>query len=269
LNTEGTTIQWKEITDLRLYGGVEPPLNLRSPLNILSGEMFSVMQLMDIQRLDLTGNDLQILPRVICTLALRILNLSYNSLRTLPKTFGRCLEQLQWLDLNNNRLKSIPDEVLDSTSLQWLDVSWNGLKTLPDALGHKLKALKVFKCTHNSLETFPETITRLRDLVLLDFHMSALETLSPNIANLEQLRVLILSNNHRLELPSGIIFPRQLIKLDLHGNRRITLLPESLLAVKGLKKRKKYVVCGALQYHGIPIERIKDRAATINRAVTA
>src|SRR6202453_1397380 len=78
---------------------------------------------------------------------IRVLNVSYRQLQTIPKELGQ-LASLQRLDLYNNQLQTIPKELGQLASLQRLDLDNNQLQTIPKELG-QLASLRYFRLDNN------------------------------------------------------------------------------------------------------------------------
>jgi Leucine-rich repeat (LRR) protein len=79
------------------------------------------------------------------------LNLEENKLISLPANFGK-LTHLQELDLSDNELESLPESLTALENLRILDLRNNNLKQLPkgfDALSNNLQELYL---TGNPLE---------------------------------------------------------------------------------------------------------------------
>ncbi len=81
------------------------------------GKNYSLKQLKNLKKLDLSGKQLKALPPVIIKLkALIYLNLSNNQLRTLPPEIGK-LKALTTLDIRSNRLNKLPKEIIEVKNL--------------------------------------------------------------------------------------------------------------------------------------------------------
>lgn len=89
-----------------------------------------------LRELDLSGNDLDRLPRWLCKLTeLRVLNISGNQLDDLPDWIVQ-LRNLETLRAAGNRLLTIPAALGDLRALTVLDVRNNNLAEIPDSLSH-------------------------------------------------------------------------------------------------------------------------------------
>ncbi|KAF7337163.1 Adenylate cyclase [Mycena venus] len=83
---------------------------------------------------------------------LRVLNLSYNNIRTIPFDFFRDLTNLEEVYLSGNGLTDFPTEDLSKlTRLSTLFLNGNRLQTLPQELG-KVKNLTILDIGSNRLE---------------------------------------------------------------------------------------------------------------------
>lgn len=89
-------------------------------------EIIKLFKNLTIRYLDLSGNELEIIPPDIAELPLTYLNLSGNLLESIPSELANL--SLNHLYLNNNNLKSIPPE-LTKLSLINLDLSGNPIET--------------------------------------------------------------------------------------------------------------------------------------------
>jgi len=83
--------------------------------------------------LNLSHNQMQVLPVHICSLPLKVLIMKHNKLHAIPSEIG-LLGKLQQLDLSCNELTSLPSTVGEMVSLRTLDVRRNQLLSLPDVI---------------------------------------------------------------------------------------------------------------------------------------
>ncbi|EMY12742.1 leucine rich repeat protein [Leptospira weilii str. Ecochallenge] len=100
----------------------------------------------------------------------RVLNLSFQKLSTLPKEIGE-LQNLQTLDLFDNKLTVLPKEILQLQNLQRLDLSHNQLTILPKEIG-QLQNLQELNLTGNRLKTLPKEIGFLKKLEILRLYQN-------------------------------------------------------------------------------------------------
>jgi len=93
---------------------------------------------------------------------IRVLNVSYNQIQTIPKELGQ-LASLQRLYLYNNKLQTIPKELGQLASLQRLYLYNNQLQTIPKELG-QLASLQELYLDNNQLQTIPKELGQLASL---------------------------------------------------------------------------------------------------------
>lgn len=100
----------------------------------------NVEDLMQRKELDLSYKGLSYLPDEICGLMnLKNLNLSCNEIEWLPRDFAKLTNLTKFALCNNHRLRGI-DEIADLENLQWLNLSDNRSIEIPDL--SKLQNLK-------------------------------------------------------------------------------------------------------------------------------
>jgi hypothetical protein len=90
------------------------------------------------------------------------LNLNFNKITSLPESFGMLIH-LEVLELSHNVLSKLPSSFSLLKSLQKLDLSNNELRTLHDNIG-KLKKLKKLNVNNNMLEEIPSTLCLIESL---------------------------------------------------------------------------------------------------------
>mgnify|MGYP000623903324 CR=1 FL=1 len=91
------------------------------------GKSYSIQQLDNLKRLELSHKQLKTLPPELGTLkALTYLVLGGNQLKSLPKEIWT-LKALTWLGLDGNQLKSLPPEIGTLKALPYLDLMRNPL----------------------------------------------------------------------------------------------------------------------------------------------
>ncbi len=218
---------------------------LDKPLTTLPPE---IVELINLQQLDLSGNQLMQLPSEIGKLTnLNILGLSRklhgyfniykavykqpneldlsgNQLMQLPSEIGK-LTNLQKLNLSGNQLTQLPPEIGQLTNLQQLDLWNNHLTQLPAEIG-KLTNLQQLDLSSNQLIQLPPEIGKLTNLQQLDLRYNHLTQLPVEIGKLINLQKLDPSSNYLIQLPTEIGKLANLQKLDLSGNQLTQLPPE-------------------------------------------
>jgi C-terminal of Roc, COR, domain/Ras of Complex, Roc, domain of DAPkinase/Leucine rich repeat len=133
----------------------------------------SLGQLSNLQKLELSSNQLKTLPESLGQLSnLQKLNLSSNPLMTLPESLGQ-LSNLQELYLYNNQLIMLPESLGKLSSLQKLVLSFNQLTTLPDWIG-QLTQLKTLQLEENLITDLPVAFAKFEHLEQLDIRKNPL-----------------------------------------------------------------------------------------------
>ena len=116
---------------------------------------------------------------------LQNLNLSDNKLTDVPKEIGN-LHNLQILYLYNNKLMHVPKEIGNLQNLQLLHLSNNQLTNVPKEIGN-LQNLKYIYLHNNQLTDVPEEIGNLKNLQRLDLYNNQLTYVPKEILNLKNL----------------------------------------------------------------------------------
>ncbi|KAI1885436.1 hypothetical protein AGOR_G00220150 [Albula goreensis] len=138
----------------------------------------SIITLQSLTSLDLSRNQIVVLPACLCSLPLRVLNASNNKLGALPESIGQL------------------------TDLMDLDISCNEITTLPPHVG-RLKSLRELSVRRNFLCTLPEELAEL-PLVKLDVSCNKVTSVPLCYRKMTQLQSLQLENNPLQSPPAQI-----------------------------------------------------------------
>ena len=191
----------------------------------------------------------QIPPEVLQLDQLERLDLSHNTLQSLPETLHR-MSRLQVLDIRNNPIRTLPDGplpglIVDSLQLElWGDLfrdrTLHGLQVLPrhkkylnaylDRWGAQLRELDLSDCR---LGQWPAAVSTLPKLDLLRLWNNQLRALPEEIGQLATLATLDLASNRLHTLPDGLTRLTALTTLDLAGNE-LTTLPDAFTQLGAL-----------------------------------
>ena len=146
--------------------------------------------------------------------------------------------------LNNNELKGIkkltlsedlttfPEKIFDlAESLEFLDLSNNKLTSLPDL--KKLKNLKIAFFSYNLFTELPNSFKECKNLYMLGFKGNQIEVFDEDILPLS-ISWLILTDNKIKTIPHSIGDLTKLQKFPLAGNK-LTSLPETMKKCKNLE----------------------------------
>ncbi|XP_067006703.2 toll-like receptor Tollo [Anabrus simplex] len=165
-----------------------------------------------LERLDLGENNMWSIPEgVFCTLhSLEYLNLTRNRLREIAgfrfsasvssssNPADRCGGNLKILDLSNNSIDSLPPAGLSGLArLQQLNLQGNGINFLADRALEGLTSLTILRLADNKLISLPpELFADTRDVKEVYLQNNSINVLAPGLFNdLTQLLVLDISSN--------------------------------------------------------------------------
>ncbi|XP_035986073.1 DISP complex protein LRCH3 isoform X2 [Fundulus heteroclitus] len=147
-------------------------------------------------------------------------DLSRNRLSELPPEV--CLfVSLEYLNLYQNCLRSLPDGLVNLQALTHLNLSRNQLSVLPAVVCSL--PLKVLIASNNKLVSLPEDLGQLRHLTELDVSCNEIRTLPSQMGQLEALRDLNIRRNHLVRLPAELA-ELPLVRLDFSCNK-VTSIP--------------------------------------------
>lgn len=159
----------------------------------------------------------------------RSVRLSRNKLASLPDEFIQ-LRALRLLDASDNSLRTIPSLCV---WIQHLNLERNPIMHMHACKNYvHLRTLKLATC--NITEVPPE-IGYLSSLVTLEVHENQISSIHPNIGALRNLERLSLHNNRIAEVPDTIGNLRKVWYLSLHYNQ-IKALPKSIGNLKSLSR---------------------------------
>jgi len=137
-----------------------------------------------------------------------------NGIENLPVVIGS-LRRLRELDLNGNKLTSLPEELCDGcTELRGLYANGNRLTTLPDNLS-QLSKLRLLDLGYNGSLEVPASIGTLVNLRHLNLGYNKLRTLPDELANCTSLRELELLGNELTEMPACVRALRELGSVEI------------------------------------------------------
>eukprot|EP00775_Hariotina_reticulata_P004492 gene4492-4745_t len=168
----------------------------------------------------------------------RVLDLSFNKLSSLPEDMGKLLPALQQLYLSNNFLTTLP-ESLDTAPLQDVFVSENELCEVPKVLSRcrslaklslaacqlaavgnelsSLTALRFLDLSFNKLAALPSSMGSLGKLTSLNLGFNPLNSFPDAVCSMLELRELNIDNTGVSSFPTGLGELRQLEALQAEG----------------------------------------------------
>lgn len=155
---------------------------------------------------------------------LEVLELQENKITSLPGNIEH-LGRLRNLDLSNNRLTNVPFRKLKECPLSELNLSHNAIKgTLIEAGVGELKSLQIFDIKCNRISALSEdslSMPVLKNLLASNNELSSL----PAMNEWTELLTLIVEHNRLEELPKGLTSLPRLRVLDLTSNDISSLDP--------------------------------------------
>ncbi|PRP75101.1 leucine-rich repeat-containing protein [Planoprotostelium fungivorum] len=206
----------------------------------------NIGQFHKLQRLDLGGNHLSLVPEGLNSLSsLKILILSENRLCAFPKLDG--MTSLEILDLSRNTIPSLPDD-LNLPHVQVLKLARNGISNLPtpvnleslqeiDLARNRItvlsgsfcasvcRTLRILTLKHNTIEVLPPEFAQLRRLETLNLKANALREFQPELLGLKELIRLDLRLNQLVKLPNDLSGYSRMRELFLGDNQLVNLPP--------------------------------------------
>ncbi|XP_046437855.1 leucine-rich repeat protein 1-like [Daphnia pulex] len=120
--------------------------------------------------------------RLLHLKALEVLDLSSNQISILPESI-HTLAKLKQLHLNHNEIKVLPSTFVNSTRVICLDISHNQLVMIPSCIS-RVSGLQILKLDHNKLRSLPSTISKLRSLRTLTVSSNEIRTLPESFQTL-------------------------------------------------------------------------------------
>ena len=155
------------------------------------------------------------------------LNLNNTKLKSLPESIGK-LTNLTELQLNYTNLISLPESIGNLTNLKYLNLrNTNKITYLPKSIGN-LTNLQNLNLSNTNLISLSESIGNLTNLTELQLNYTKLTSLPESIGKLTNLNYLYLVNTNLTSLPESIGKLSKLLSLNLRNTNKITDLPESI-----------------------------------------
>lgn len=186
---------------------------------------------------DFSRNRFDRFPEELCQLftSLSKLNFYHNCLRNVPEDIS-LLTNLKELNLSRNFLCSVPAE-LCTLQLHSLDLNNNRLVSLPVELG-SFQQLRHLDLSCNTLPDLPVSICQLAMLQHLDLHRNELKELPVDFFKL-RFTFLDLSANCITRLPTSLKANDTLVTFIVKDNP--LECPPALVCMRGLSHAKKYL----------------------------
>lgn len=192
----------------------------------------------NLEYLRLNKNQIFHLPNDLDLPALRLLDLSGNLLRVVPKNAFRTMTRLQWLYLHDNSIDIIELRSMSALSkIEHINMRNNRLRSLENWMPNS-KELSDINLQGNLIETlnpdFLKNSANLKTLQLSNNKISEIE--SRTFANNRKLQELNLSNNLLNQFPEAFENLQELKFLDISHNNIRDLQPFALSSLPSLKE---------------------------------
>lgn len=196
------------------------------PADVLTEELVHFQDI--ITHLCFSNSQLQAVPTVMTELPkLRLLDLSFNELRSLPDAFAAGLPGLKELILHHNYFEEAPAVLAGLTRLRTLDLSSNRVSSFDLGEGTLTKLNKLL-LARNNLTGLSPSLLGLTSLTALDVALNSIKFLPESLSDLSRLEELYLDDNSIEELPSSISRITTLHTLRVTNNK-LTSVPDELL----------------------------------------
>lgn len=183
---------------------------LKSLPNLFSSPPFT-----GLVKLDLSCNRLEELPLMNKLENLQYLNLNQNHFEYLPSTLFAC-RNIEHLDLSYNKLLEIPLQIGELKKLTLLNINSNQLDLLPASI-NELRSLEIFYLDNNDIEELPD-VSRLQKCREISIAQNQFSTFPSTLCSLSNLEMINFSSNNLSELPHTFKNLKKLDQLDLSNN---------------------------------------------------
>ncbi|KAF6830796.1 adenylate cyclase (protein phosphatase 2C) [Colletotrichum plurivorum] len=218
-------------------------------LNLANNRLKSIPQYFGaygaLRNLNISSNFLDKFPLFLCDIATLVdLDLSFNSISSLPDEIGK-LRSLEKFVITNNRLSnSLPDSFAQLISLRELDIKYNTMTNI--SIVSELPKLEILSADHNHISQFVGTFERIRSLKLnsnpiTQFHIKEpvltlkmlnlsycqLASIDESFNNMLNLERLVLDKNYFVSLPQHIGNLSRLEHFSI-ANNNLAELPTSI-----------------------------------------
>ncbi|KAB8033664.1 leucine-rich repeat domain-containing protein [Fluviispira multicolorata] len=162
---------------------------------------------------------------------LKVIDVSYNHIKSLPLGVFDNFKSLKWLFLHHNSLHNLSSSIFNNLKyLEMLTLNDNKLNNFPINLFKSLVSLKLIELSNNYLTVFPLDISELKKLISIGLSSNNLYEIPENaFANMKDLTYISLSDNQLKTLPENIFNNLSYLKMVKLENNKLYNLPISAL----------------------------------------
>lgn len=166
---------------------------------------------------DYSGKKLKALPRQLLQRGADAVKVELQRNRLRQITDISQLTNLKELNLSRNEFTDFPVEIRALRQLKTLYLNQNNIKTIPENVFPSLEKLNFLKLSTNRLEKLPSDISRCQDLTYLNLSNNCLKDLYP-LVGLSRLKELYIERNQLAELPDRLFQNSSLNVFKANGN---------------------------------------------------
>ena len=161
-----------------------------------------------------------------------VLHVEHHNFTALPGMFTQ-MDGLKKVHVKDGPLGMLPADVgAKLYRLSHLELDFNRLQTLPDSLGQANELTTLF-ASFNNLTEVPSLLWQSHSINRLDLSTNAFDTI-PHDVNMPHLQSFYMSNNSLSSLPPNLFSKTRLMALEVDGNK-IRSLPEEVESRESLR----------------------------------
>nr|XP_023016331.1 protein artichoke-like [Leptinotarsa decemlineata] len=179
--------------------------------------------------------------------ALRLLDLSFNRIHSIPRGSLKGLVHLKRLYMSSNLLQTLEDSSFDGLNqLETLDLSRNRLVQIHPASMKALATLRHLNMADNEVSLLgPNLLTSSKNIQNVNVSRNKLSEIFPGtLDNIDNLEILDSSHNLLVQFPQALYGHKRLKNLNLSSNRIKTInatVLNSLTSLRELKLSRNFI----------------------------
>ncbi|KAK8485427.1 hypothetical protein V6N12_054081 [Hibiscus sabdariffa] len=145
----------------------------------------------------------------------------------IPEDFFKHMHGLRLLDLSGNSIKSLPHSLSNCSRLTTLLLSGCGIESILEGFFKHMDALEVLDLSQNPIKSLPRSLSNLKNLTSLLLASCKDLDKVPSLSNLRVLKKLDLERTNIKEIPQGM---ENLVSLNLGYIKNIKEIPNGMLS---------------------------------------